>query len=164
MKRHAPRPRIHRSFLDWLGGNQARFLVPIRIKNMTSTSLDIDFIGITKVISAYLLRGEFRVQVEWNGIPWDTLIYFEVSPIKQGEGYVCDFCDPKQRTVFEDRESLWRDHLFEPFLLWVNTSLAPANWLVLYGTADRFTAAWFMTEITEPPSTGETFIPVRDES
>lgn len=26
-------------------------------------------------------------------------------------------------------ESLWQDHLFEPFLRWVNEELAPAHWL-----------------------------------
>jgi hypothetical protein len=31
--------------------------------------------------------------------------------------------------MFVSREALWIDHLFEPFLEWVNERLSKANWL-----------------------------------
>lgn len=36
-----------------------------------------------------------------------------------------------KRQAFGSRHELWCDHLFSPFLDWVNLKLAPANWLVL---------------------------------
>ncbi len=49
-------------------------------------------------------------------------------------GYQCKHCvheDGKQVMMFPSREALWKDHLFEPFLQWVNEVLAPARWLQL---------------------------------
>src|SRR6202035_1260234 len=56
-------------------------------------------------------------------------------------GYICKCCLPEYRTVFADREALWADHLFEPFLEWVNNDLAKAKTLVLHGIACEVTWA-----------------------
>ena len=164
MNRHAPRPRIQRAFVHWLERNQSRFLIPIRIKSITAGCLEIAFVGITSAISASLLgKGALLVPVDWNGTTWDFLLWLDAAPINSVNGYVCTSCEPEQRTVFRDRESLWRDHLFEPFLHWVNTRLAPAKWLALHGAAERSTAAALLTERAPPLDTGQTCISVRDE-
>jgi len=49
-------------------------------------------------------------------------------------------CPPEARRVFVDRPALWGDHLFEPFLEWVNDNLAKAKWLELHG--DPGFATW----------------------
>jgi hypothetical protein len=51
---------------------------------------------------------------------------------------VCDLCPPESRSVFPNRAVLWIDHLFEPFLEWVDESLAKAKWLALYGSGGAF--------------------------
>ncbi len=50
--------------------------------------------------------------------------------------------------MFANRSALIANHLFEPFLGWINDKLAKAHWLVLKGIPDRVT----MAEITiDPP-------------
>ncbi len=39
---------------------------------------------------------------------------------------------PEHRRIFSSREDLWRDHLFEPLLGWVNEDLAPATAIALF--------------------------------
>lgn len=172
MNRHSPRPRIQRAFVQWLDKNQSRFLIPVRIKGIRANFLQLEFMGITREISASLrhtggtsLPGydEMLVPVEWNGTTWDYLLWLDAAPLKSGDGYVCDACEPAQRIVYRDRESMWRDHLFEPFLNWVNTSLAPAKWLALHGVPDRSTSATLLMEKPEPLASEQTCIPVRDE-
>ncbi len=58
------------------------------------------------------------------------------------------------RKVYPTRETLWCDHMFEPFLKWVNEKLAPARWLQLSCTGDRG-ASWAKlirdeSELVEP--------------
>jgi hypothetical protein len=61
--------------------------------------------------------------------------------------------------VFPNLDALWRDHLFEPFLAWVNEELAEADAVGLYGSpSDGYTHARLLTTGELHP---ETFIPVR---
>ena len=48
--------------------------------------------------------------------------------------------------VFPNRSALWTDHLFEPFLEWVNESLANAKRLALYGSSDYATWAGLLRD------------------
>ena len=75
------------------------------------------------------------------------LISLDASPRKNAEGYVCELCMTEQPQVFASRPALWQDHLFEPFLAWVNTALYPATGLVLSGGINQgFTAAKLVAE------------------
>lgn len=55
--------------------------------------------------------------------------------------FVCGLCQACQRALVQTRQALWADHLFEPFLCWVNDTLAPSRWLELIGTDDSSTTA-----------------------
>jgi hypothetical protein len=174
MTRHKPRPRIQRTFIHWLEKNQSRFMVPVRIKRITAERVDMDFVGVTQLIGATLYHWggatprcyeEITVPVNWDGTHWDLLLWLDAAPVKSGDGYVCRSCEMERQAVFQDRESLWQDHLFEPFLNWVNTSLAPAKWLELGGSDDRgCTYATILTEKPGTPSPEHIYIPIRDES
>ena len=132
MKSISIRPRIQRAFLSWLKANRDRFVIPLRLGRRTDRCLDIHFVGIASQISAYLSRSELGIAVEWQGQCWDLLACFESVPVRHGDSYVCELCIDKGHVSFPSREAIWRDHLFEPFLEWVNQRLAQAHWLDLH--------------------------------
>jgi hypothetical protein len=50
---------------------------------------------------------------------------FNAFPERTEAGIISNECAHDERHVFTRREDLWRDHLFEPLLRWVNEALAP---------------------------------------
>lgn len=55
--------------------------------------------------------------------------------------------------TFPSREAIWKDHLFDQLLKWVNEKLAPARWLRLSGTGGKgnrgITWAWLISDESE---------------
>lgn len=134
------RPRIQRAFFRWLAENRQRFFVPIQITKRTDRRIEISFVGLNPVVSV-LLTNEIGVSVIWGNEFWDYLSCFEVNPLHVENGYICTFCVSEIHEIFPDREALWCDHLFEPFLEWVNSTLVPASHIGLYGTLNSCTYA-----------------------
>jgi hypothetical protein len=67
------------------------------------------------------------------------LISLDAYIARAAGGYQCQLClsdHPESPELFPSREALWIDHLFEPFLKWVNEQLAPAHWLQISGSSD----------------------------
>ncbi len=129
-----PRRRIQRAFVDWLSESRDRFSIPVMMRR-TDHVIDFSFEGIHPAIQGALVNWEeLNVAVDWQDVCWDLIISLDVSPEKTEGGYICTMCDPDKRTVFPSKEALWRDHLFEPLLKWVNDDLANAHWLGIYGT------------------------------
>ena len=56
------------------------------------------------------------------------ILDFDCLPIRiaDPQTFICGFCEGEKR-AFDGREALWRDHLFEPFGVWVRTELHPRN-------------------------------------
>lgn len=134
-----PRPRIQRAFVRWFIENYTRFMVPVRLTKISGKGVEIHFQGYPDCLSAGLSRNELGVYVEWQGEGWDCLIDLEANPIHTRGGYQCKSCvneNDEQAMVFPSREALWKDHLFEPFLKWVNEQLAPACWLRISSIGD----------------------------
>lgn len=129
------RPRLQRAFLDWLRANRRRFAVTPRIHARTDRWIRITFDGITPMIAAYVGRDGIGdgigVDVERGGEWFDRLADLDVALRRRRDGYFCAMCETAERKCFPTREALWVDHLFEPFLGWVNERLAPARWLRL---------------------------------
>jgi len=129
------RPRIQRAFMAWLDANRSSFAVPVQLGRRTGKHWKIRFGGITPYVSAVLIgngtQSELVVAAEWQGECWDLFASFETLPCRYGALYFCALCEKSQHQVFGSRQELWFDHLFAPFLDWVNQKLAPANWLVL---------------------------------
>ena len=62
-------------------------------------------------------------------------------PERTRSGVVWNQCAHNERRVFASRENLWRDHLFEPLLRWVNDKHAPiGSGKLLLKTEDLVTA------------------------
>ncbi len=136
-KRHLPRPRIQREFVHWFRENHGRFKTPVRVAKISAKLVELDFPGLPNNLSASLSPYELNVYVSWQGETWDMLSSLEASPFHAAEGWKCRQCvleSGDSAELFPSRESLWRDHLFEPFLRWVNEELAPARWLRVSGT------------------------------
>ncbi len=131
-KRQA-RPRIQRAFLRWFQENRHQFNVQIQLTKITDKGVRLHFPGYPDILSAWLSRWDLSVCVDWQGESWDMLISLDAIPESSPIGYRCTLCENAHST-WPTREALWRDHLFEPFLEWVNERLAPASWLRLYGT------------------------------
>jgi hypothetical protein len=94
--------------------------------------IELSFVGIPPALRPVLSRWSIDTYVEWQDLFWDILLCLDAVPRNVTGGYICECCPPENRTLFPDRPALWRDHLFEPFLDWVNTELAPATILGLY--------------------------------
>lgn len=126
------RPHIQRVFLAWFAENRHRFRVPLRITKRTDRVIDFRFVGITRAISVTLQRNCLWVNVTHDGEWFDALMDFDVCTAKRTpSGYICTFeSKPEvERELFPTREALWRSHVCEGFLEWVNEDLAAARWL-----------------------------------
>ncbi|HYR05604.1 MAG TPA: hypothetical protein VEP71_02880 [Gallionella sp.] len=131
-KQPKTRRRIHRAFLEWLRKNRHRFLVPVEIRHRTDKALEIAFAGYHPYLAAYLSGWCIDIPVTWEGQCWDLLASFEAAPRPVTGGYHCILCSPDDRLLFSDWESLWAAEVFEPFLEWVNGTLAQSSWIALY--------------------------------
>ena len=128
----ATQPDIQGAFITWLANNKSRFLVPTSVGRRDDQSLDILLQGVNPIIQVSLNDGELVAATEWQGKCIDFLFSFESYPTKLADGsYYCEHCTDEARRVFASLEDLWVDHLFEPFLVWVNEKLVPSPWLSL---------------------------------
>lgn len=131
-RRPLPRPRIQRAFVCWFRENRGRFKTSVRVAKISARLVELHFPGHPACLSACLSPDELNVYVTWQGECWDLLCSLEASPFHTAEGWKCRQCvfeHGDSGRLFPSRESLWQDHLFEPFLRWVNEKLAPARWL-----------------------------------
>jgi hypothetical protein len=116
--------------------------VKIRLGKRTDRFWEFSFVGINTAIQGALTTYEINVAAEYANDCWDLLLSLEAEPRQaRGGGVFCDICLPEARRVFPDRPALWVNHLFEPFLDWVNDNLAKAKWLALHGDPDFATWA-----------------------
>ena len=91
------------------------------------------FEGITPSLEITLTH-DIGVHAMKNGEWWDALLFFEARPVKTEEGYICRYCKPEYIHPYPTRKALWIDHMFEPFLDWVNGTLPQMQWLSLSQT------------------------------
>lgn len=145
-----PMPDIHRCFAEWHDANADRFLVPVRRGDFTEGSLRLDLpgLGLENTLYAALQDSEITVYAAVEGECWDLLVSLDlVVPERVAGGWVCRHCvrgatstghAPK---LYGSREDLWRDHLFEEFLDWVNGTLARAGTLAFYRFGEGMTSA-----------------------
>lgn len=64
----------------------------------------------------------------------------DCMPVPVPGGYRCAWC-LEFVSIWPTREALWREHLFEPLMSWVNDQLAPASHVLLFGRAGDATWA-----------------------
>jgi hypothetical protein len=134
---------VHRAFASWLCDVVAGLAVGVRIEKQTPESIEMSFDGMNPAVGAIIKYDEndetdafveLEVFVDWEGSNWDLILNLDCEPVRRADGYICDLCPPEDRKVFSSREALWRDHLFEPFLEWINEQLAQADVIGLSGS------------------------------
>jgi hypothetical protein len=140
-----PRPRIQRAFVQWFNENRTRFEVPIRLTKFSAKGMELHFLNFPDCLFVRISSEELAVHVKWQGEYWDILIDLDAYPVHTPAGYKCKCCahdGNESATIFSNREVLWQDHLFAPFLKWVNEDLAPARWLQVSCIGDDRGITW----------------------
>ena len=130
-KRDRPPRLLERFFRTWLASARRRIRIPVSIIGRSGSPLDMRFVGIIPQLKIYLHNGELGVAVMHRQECWDLIKVIETSPQRRGRGHFCRQCRPETRTVYPTLGRLWREHTFEPFLVWVNETLLTARWLCL---------------------------------
>ena len=159
--RRKVRPRLQRYFLEWLALNNVRLAYPLILRSRTERVMTFTFEGITPSLEITLTH-EIGVHAMKNGEWWDALLFFEAWPVKTKEGYICGYCKPGYIRPYSTRKDLWLDHMFEPFLLWVNQTLPKMQWLSLSQT-ECGGARWaeLHPEYQTPKDAFEKWIPLK---
>jgi hypothetical protein len=143
-----PRPL----FFRWWKKHRSRFLIDLHWDSHEQESMEFSFAGIHPALHGILSDCGIRVAVDHAELSWDTIFDLDVKAKRVRGGYICEWCEETVTgppRVFANRSALLSNHLFEPFLEWVNEKLAKAHWLVLSAIPERIT----MAEITiEPPA------------
>jgi hypothetical protein len=135
---------VHQALVDWLDTARSRLAIAVELRARAGGHIELSFVGINPAIGALLTSRELSVFVEWEERNWDLFLSLDVMPRRTASGYICEHCKPEQRTIFPDLEALWRDHLFEPFLQWVNANLVAADAVGLYGSSS---SGWTSAEL-----------------
>ena len=137
-----------KEFWVWLESAATKIPIVARPSGCTEQRIELAFDDITPAIGAFLTCWELVVFVNFEGRNWDVLLHLDARPRRRARGgYTCECCRPADRRVFPSLAALWRDHLFEPFLGWVNGELAVADALGLYGSpSDGYTYAKLLPE------------------
>ena len=121
-----PRPKLQRVFVHWLAENRRHFRVPVHIESITYRGIRLRFEAPFACLTASLRGSDFSVIAEVDGEYWDMLLSLDAFPIRANGRYKCSLCEEPCQ-LWPSRRALWIDHLFEPFLKWVNERLGYAS-------------------------------------
>lgn len=130
--------RFQKALVDWHAANRTRFLVPVKLRMNKPGCALIRFLNHPDYLTIMVNRVNLGAWVYQKGNAWDALLDLDVLPAQTDQGLICGLCEGEAR-YWPNLETLWADHLFEPFLEWVNESYAKADAVLLFGRADSFT-------------------------
>lgn len=133
--------RFQQALVVWYKANRSRFLIPATIKMVRDGRVEIKLLGQPACLSITADQTNLSVWVTWQGVNWDALLDLDVLPVKTPGGYRCKLCDGLPVKEWPNLQTLWVDHLFEEFLIWVNERYAQATSIMLSGHADSFSTA-----------------------
>ena len=141
-KFHARR-RIQRAFLAWFDESRKQLKVPFRITKRCKEYIRLEFTQSGLTVEGFLNAKGLHVGLSWqDGSSYDVL-WNEAITQRVSHGYQCrQSCDPeewgpevyvhKDRQTYPRREDVWRVHLFEVFLDYVNNTLTQFPWIEIY--------------------------------
>ena len=137
------------AFVDWYASNSERFTCQIQFEQGDDCNRHFSFAAFHYSLKGCVSEEGITVSVCYQGEYCDLVFDADACASPVPGGYVCTFCEPELKVIFADELEMWKDHVFEPLLKWVNEDLAESNWLVLEGDP-RFTSARLMTEHPAP--------------
>ena len=104
--------------------SSSQFSIPLLIRRRRDGSLRMRLSTLWP-IPVCLHSTEINVPIVAYSYFWDFLYCNDlVSPKEVEDGYVCKHCLPEAQKLYPSREALWREHLFEDLLDWVNGKVA----------------------------------------
>ena len=140
--KNLPQHSIQRTFLRWFNEYRKCFYVSLSLSKITAEAIELKFNNFPDCFVVRVTSDELAVHVYWEGEWWDMIIDLDAWIYPTHAGYKCRCCyDDENKNesfpTFPTEAALWLDHLFDPFLTWVNEKLAPARWLQISCTNDR---------------------------
>lgn len=134
------RPRYQRAFLTWLEEARPRLMLQPRLWRRSDAQMLLKFDDMNPELSVELTcygisRGgtAYRLEV-WGSSDCMTnaLCFPGVDVFRTAAGYATAWTPRRAPRVWPERDAIWRSLVFEPFLDWVNTTLAQAT-SIAYG-------------------------------
>ena len=147
-KYHARR-RIQRAFLAWFKESRGRLKLPFRITSRDDDIIILEFVRSGLQVLPLLNHHGLSVSLRWQQGTECSVLWNEARTRLTANGYECkQSSDPeewgpdvyvhKDIRAYPTREDVWRVHLFEVFLDYVNNKLTKFPWIEVYeipGTA-----------------------------
>ena len=157
-KYHARR-RIQRAFLTWFKESRGRLKLPFRITKRDKNYIVLEFAESGLRVLPLLNDHGLHVSLRWQEGTECSVLWNEARTRLTDNGYECrQSSDPeewgddvyvhKDIRPYPKREDVWRVHLFEVFLDYVNNKLTKYPWVEVYeipGTA-CVDGAWVSVE------------------
>lgn len=130
---HAP---FRAAFLAWLRESSGRFVLPMSAHATSTSQTELHVSGLHPALDI-VLDGDtdINIFVTWKDVCWDILASMDVYAhlATDGLGWQSTLLIPEARRLHPTQEACWREDGFEWLLKWLNTELAPATHLALYG-------------------------------
>lgn len=125
-------PKRNHPFLNWLHANRTRFPFEPRVLASDRLSVRGHFANVNPAIRFSFSRCGCVVSVRWKARCWDVLGDFDVAERRSDKGFYSAFLLPERIIYHPNREALWVEESFEPFLTWCHKVLAESPWLAIY--------------------------------
>lgn len=133
-----PKNFVRRTYDAWIREHARRFRSPPWIVESRKNGFELRFVGLAPQLS-------FQIRQRWGnaelmihderGVYWDIVGDFDLGEVRTPDGlYRCEWC--QDGACYPSRAALWKAHVFEPLLDWVNQRTAD-QWVCLYGTPYR---------------------------
>lgn len=133
------RPQYQRAFLNWLEDARPRLVLQPRVWRRSDAEMLLKFDDMNPELTVELMcyglahGGSVFYSLEvWgrSDIGSNAFCYPGVDVFRTEAGYETGW--PRTPSVLPTRDAIWRSFVFEPFLEWVNTTLAHAT-SIAYG-------------------------------
>ena len=137
------RSRLQRAFLAWWAESGKQFKVPFRIAKRTDDLIFFEATSSKLTVTATLYRSVIDIDIRWEDGPENIVLCIDGMPELTNDGYVCrEISDPAERGIdtyaqkdrkpHPTREDVWRIHLFDVLLDYVNNSVTRYPWIEIY--------------------------------
>ena len=143
-KTHSARSRIQRAFFEWFDENRNRFKVPFRIAKRTAQYIFLEAISSKLRVHATIMTRARCLDISLSlgdSSSFNDLLTTYVNPVLTSDGYACafdhnaeefgNFC-LDERKPYPTPDEVWRVHLFEVLLDYVNNTFTKFPWIEIY--------------------------------
>ena len=123
---HGQRWSYQEDFLDWLADNQKYFRFAPQELVVTPGFVAFRLAGLSPLLRVSVFDSRIRVEAYWGSLYLGDLIEFSMQPAPgPAELFLCWHCEQLENAerLYPDLASMRREHLYLPFLLWLDEAL-----------------------------------------